>query len=148
VNDRVTTHLSAGTRAWSWTVGNGNDFAAEAPGHILSAMGSIDSVTGVTTRATGVPTPSLSSSNSNRFTTSACKGAPNCHGWQQFVFSNSSYVFMQCWLIGYGPTRPTAAPDLVITEHVRRGAVELAGGNPIDMAPRSARLAPIVGGLS
>jgi hypothetical protein len=29
-------------------------------------------------------------------------------GWQQFVFSDAGYMFMQYWLLGWGATCPAA----------------------------------------
>jgi hypothetical protein len=47
--------------------------------------------------------------NTKPFQTSVCSGAANptqCQGWQQFVFSNSGFVFMQYWLLTYLATCP------------------------------------------
>jgi hypothetical protein len=100
------------------TVGNGNDVSAQATtGLISTAVGSFDSVTGVTSESGyvgGVPpaqpnTFSLQL-NSNFFTTSTCSGAANpstCQGWQQFVYSNAGFAFMQYWLLNYARTCPT-----------------------------------------
>ncbi len=46
--------------------------------------------------------------NTKPFTTSLCSGSPNagCQGWQQFVYSNSGYAFIQYWLIGYNTMCP------------------------------------------
>lgn len=94
------------------TVGNGNDFTASvSDGHISSVVGSFDSVSGVTgaTDAQGASPFSLQL-NTNSFTTSSCSGATNpagCLGWQQFIFSNSGAVFMQYWLLNFGPTCPS-----------------------------------------
>jgi VCBS repeat protein len=92
------------------TVGGGNDVSAQVTGHISEAIGSFDSVTGVTS-VTDPNAPSGFSLqlNSNRFTTPACNGSLNpttCRGWQQFVYSNSGVAFIQYWLIGYNTTCP------------------------------------------
>jgi hypothetical protein len=92
------------------TTGDGNDFAAQVSGSISAAAGSFDSVTGVTSvsDSTGESDFSLQL-NANFFTTPVCNGAANpseCQGWQQFVYSNSGYAFMQYWLIDYGTTCP------------------------------------------
>jgi hypothetical protein len=92
------------------TVGNGNDVSAQVTGLISEAIGSFDSVTGVTsvTDPDGISGFSLQL-NSNFFTTSTCNGAaiPSaCQGWQQFVYSNSGFAFIQYWLIKYNTTCP------------------------------------------
>jgi VCBS repeat protein/FG-GAP repeat protein len=99
------------------TVGNGNDVSAEVTSGLISeAIGSFDSVTGVTSESgnvNGVPplVPNTFSLqlNTNFFTTSVCNGAANpsaCVGWQQFVYSNSGIAFVQYWLIRYNATCP------------------------------------------
>jgi hypothetical protein len=93
------------------TVGNGNDVSAQVTGHISEAIGSFDSVTGVTS----VTDPSGESNfslqlNANFFTSPACNGAAGpsaCLGWQQFVYSNMGLAFVQFWLIGYNTTCPS-----------------------------------------
>ncbi len=109
------------------TVGNGNDFTAEVSGSISTAIGSFDSVEGVTSETgteysdgcsisgTNVANTFSLQLNANFFTGSACDDAANpseCRGWQQFVFSNAfsegaGVAFMQYWLINYGPTCPS-----------------------------------------
>ncbi len=95
-------------------VGNGNDVSARVTGYISTAIGSFDSVTGVTSETgtspvnnqTNVPNAFSLQLNANFFTTSACNGATipsQCYGWQQFVYSNTYAVaFIQYWLINYG----------------------------------------------
>lgn len=103
-------------------VGNGNDISAQAPtGHISTALGSFDSVTGVTSEsgqinATGPAVANAYSLqlNTNTFTSTGCSGSPNpgCQGWEQFVFVNdgtSGFVFIQYWLIKYNNTCPASA---------------------------------------
>jgi FG-GAP-like repeat len=105
-------------------VGNGNDVSAEVTSGLISeAIGSFDSVTGVTSESgvvngKGSPVGNIFSLqvNSNFFTTSMCNGAAtpsNCLGWQQFVFSNTpnattgqAAAFVQYWLIAYNATCP------------------------------------------
>jgi hypothetical protein len=103
-------------------VGNGNDVSAQGIGDISQAVGSFDSVSGVTseTGQQGANAFSLQL-NTNNFTTSACSGAENpskCHGWQQFIYSNSGQDvigvfsnfaagFMEYWLLGYGSNCPS-----------------------------------------
>src|SRR5208283_529833 len=86
-------------------VGNGNDFSAQVMGSISSAVGSFDSVTGVTSESGdvyGVAPPVANTFslqlNANTFATSVCEDAKTpskCFGWQQFVYSNSGFAFMQ-----------------------------------------------------
>jgi hypothetical protein len=114
-------------------VGNDVDWIARATSTVSAAVGSFDSVTGVTMEseldANGVPIANSANSfslqlNTNFFTTSACScdGAADpsacqqwrqaslfriCDGWQQFVFSNSGVAFIQYWLLSFGPNCPT-----------------------------------------
>jgi FG-GAP-like repeat len=100
------------------TAGDGNDPAAGViTGHISTATGSFDSVSGVTsvTSLFGPDDYSLQL-NTNTFSSSICSGAgtpAKCQGWQQFIFSNSQCMtgggnypctFMQYWLLGWGKT--------------------------------------------
>jgi von Willebrand factor type D domain len=100
-------------------VGNGNDVSAQAPSGLIStALGSFDSVTGVTSEsgqinATGPAVPNAYSLqlNTNTFASSSCSGSTGgaCQGWQQFVYVNdgtSGYVFIQYWLLKYNNTCP------------------------------------------
>ena len=99
------------------TVGNGNDVSAQVSGHISEAVGSFDSVTGVTsesgTGTFGGPNAFTLQLNSNFFASPACSGAANpsnCLGWQQFVYANVSCphcAFIQYWLINYNATCPS-----------------------------------------
>jgi hypothetical protein len=101
-------------------VGNANDVSAQVPtGFISNAIGSFDSVTGVTSESgpianTGSPVPNAYTLqlNTNTFASTVCAGSPNpaCLGWQQFVFENngsSGRAFIQYWLIKYNTTWPT-----------------------------------------
>jgi hypothetical protein len=96
----------------SETVGGGNDVSAQVTSRISEAIGSFDSVTGVTSVTDADPNAPSGFSlqlNSSFFTTPACNGAANpsiCIGWQQFVYSNSGIAFVQYWLIGYDTTCP------------------------------------------
>jgi hypothetical protein len=100
-------------------VGNGNDVSAQATGIMSEAIGSFDSVTGLTSETGQVDgsggqvanTFSLQL-NSNFFSgTPACSGAAkpsNCQGWEQFVYSNSAgSAFIQYWLLNYNASCPT-----------------------------------------
>ena len=103
-----------------FTVGNGDDVAAQAPtGHISSATGSFDGVTGVTSESglnggTGSPVANSYSLQLNTdFFPSTVAGSPaGCQGWEQFLYSNSGTAgnsgraFIQYWLINFGTTSP------------------------------------------
>lgn len=102
------------------TIGNRDDVSARAPsGHISAALGSFDSVTGVTSLSgpIGNSGPSLPNVytlqlNTNPFPSTACAGSPNvnCQGWLQFVYENDGsdgWVFMQYWLIEYNAPCPS-----------------------------------------
>ena len=98
-------------------MGNGNDVSAQVSGHISEAVGSFDSVAGVTsesgTGTFGGPNAFTLQLNSNFFASPACSGAANpsnCLGWQQFVYANVSCphcAFIQYWLINYNATCPS-----------------------------------------
>jgi len=93
------------------TVGNGTDVSAQVGGRISEAIGSFDSVTGVTS-VTDPASPVSNFSlqlNSDFFPTSACNGEGmpgRCGGWQQFVYSNSGGAFIQYWLLNFDTTCP------------------------------------------
>ena len=99
-------------------VGNGNDVSAQVSGLISQAVGSFDSVSGVTSetgQVNGVGgqvanTFSLQL-NTNFFSNSpTCNGAANssnCLAWEQFVYSNSGIAFIQYWLLNYNTTCPS-----------------------------------------
>jgi hypothetical protein len=99
------------------TIGNGTDPIGRRDGQISVAIGSFDSVSGVTsvTSMFGADDYSLQL-NTNLFSTAICSGAgtpAQCVGWQQFVYTNNGCTsgnmqvpcaFMQYWLIGWGST--------------------------------------------
>jgi von Willebrand factor type D domain len=100
-------------------VGNGTDVSARVPsGFISTAIGSFDTVTGVTSESgpianTGPPIANAYTLqlNPNFFATTACAGSPNagCQGWQQFVFENygtGGRAYIQYWLTAYNTTCP------------------------------------------
>jgi hypothetical protein len=104
----------------TFSVGNGFDpVPGVTSGHISTAVGSFDSVSGVTSISGefGANDYSLQL-NSNTFSSPVCSGAgtpTQCVGWQQFVFSNLGCTstpgpvqvpcnFMQYWLIHWGST--------------------------------------------
>lgn len=100
-------------------VGNANDVAAQAPsGFISTAIGSFDTVTGVTSESGPIANtgPSVANAytlqlNTDFFVSTACAGSPNpaCRGWQQFVFANdgsSGLAYIQYWLYKYNATCP------------------------------------------
>jgi hypothetical protein len=103
------------------TAGNGFDVVAQVTGHISEAIGSFDSLTGVTSESGsgaspfGGPNSFSLQLNSNFFPNPpACTGgAATCKGWVQFIFSNSACsatseypacTFIENWLLGYGKT--------------------------------------------
>ena len=100
-------------------VGNSNSPSATASAPIYSAIGSFDSVTGVTSENgqvnnTGPSVPDAFSLQLNTQTfhqTPLCSGRPiGCAGWQQFVYINDcgggGCVFIQYWLLNYGQPCP------------------------------------------
>jgi FG-GAP-like repeat len=100
------------------------DIQATVTGYISTAVGSFDSVTGVTEETgqidgTGgqVPNSYTLQLNTSYFSTPSCSGAANpaiCAGFQQFLFSTPGFlgncgsgnacVLMQYWLIDWGST--------------------------------------------
>ncbi len=102
-------------------VGAGNDISAQAPtGFISTAIGSFDSVTGVTSVSSpignsGSPVANAYTLqlNTDFFASTTCSGADDpaqCSGWQQFVFANdgsSGVIFIQYWLLNYNTTCPS-----------------------------------------
>jgi hypothetical protein len=94
-----------------YTVGNGTDWSVQVTsGHIASATGSFVSVTGLTSETGngGAADNYTLQLNSDFFPSSACAASPNpgCRGWEQFVYSNSGFGFIQYWLIQYNTTCP------------------------------------------
>lgn len=99
-------------------VGNGNDIAATVSGPMISsATGTFDSVTPANVTVSGPwgGNPNAANAftlqiNSQFFDTPACNGVAGCRGWQQFIYSqnqcNGPCVFMEYWLISYGPSCP------------------------------------------
>lgn len=90
------------------TVGQGVDFSALTTQPISAAVGSFDTVVGVTslTGPDGDNSYSLQL-NTSQFTTSICGAGPTtCHGFQQFIYSNSGALFMQLWLLDFGTNCP------------------------------------------
>jgi hypothetical protein len=101
-------------------VGNGNDISAQAPsGFISMAIGSFDSVTGVTSETGQIngTGPQIANAyslqlNTNFFSSTACSGAAvpaACLGWEQFIFANdgtSGFAFIQYWLISFNTPCP------------------------------------------
>jgi hypothetical protein len=92
-------------------VGNGNDISAQAPtGHISSAFGSFDSVTGVTSESDSLQGANWYTLqlNTDTFSSSACTGTgdpADCRGWEQFAYANDGTsfgeAFIQYWIIKY-----------------------------------------------
>jgi hypothetical protein len=94
-----------------FNVGNGTDYFATVTGNtITSATGSFDSVSGVTDVFSAIynnPTTIVFYNtytlqlNANTFSTSLCKGALGCFGWEQFIFSQRSGCGSPCIYIEY-----------------------------------------------
>jgi hypothetical protein len=103
-----------------FVIGSGNDVSAEVPtaSFITTAIGSFDSVTGVTSISspignTGGPVNGAYTLqlNTNFFASATCAGSPNpnCRGWEQFVFANdgtNAQAFIQYWLLRYNTNCP------------------------------------------
>jgi hypothetical protein len=105
------------------TVGGGaigsNDFTAQVPPcnppcHITAAIGSFDSVTGVTSLSGPRGANAFTLQMNTQFTANppACSGIAGCQGWQQFVFSQTQCMgapclFIEYWLLNYGSSCPT-----------------------------------------
>lgn len=101
-----------------FTVGNSDDVAAQVPsGHISTATGSFDSVTGVTSESGPIGNAGAAVANAytlqlnTNFMSTGCTGSPNpsCQGWQQFVFENNGSTgraYIQYWLIKYNAACP------------------------------------------
>jgi hypothetical protein len=92
-------------------VGRGVDFSARTTQSITSAVGSFDTVVGITslTGPDGDNSYSLQL-NTIQFATSVCDSGANptaCRGFQQFIYSNAGRLFMQLWLLDFGPDCPT-----------------------------------------
>ena len=100
-------------------VGNGDDISAKSPGgFIYNAIGSFDTVSGVTSESSpaygfGAPVANAYSLqlNTDFFVTTACIPSPNpaCRGWEQFIFANhgaAAQSFIQYWLVNYSTTCP------------------------------------------
>jgi hypothetical protein len=102
-----------------FTVGNGDDVAAQAPsGIISSATGTFDAVTNVTSETGPIGNAGASHAdtytlqiNTDFFTTTTCSTSPNaaCRGWEQFVFENNPSAhraFIQYWLVNFDGACP------------------------------------------
>ncbi len=104
--------IAAPRRPYGPTVGGGIDFTAQVSGTISSATGSFDTVSGVTDEEGfgNVPNTYSLQLNASYFTSTAvCAGASvpaNCQGWEQFIYTNTGSVFIEYWLIHYGPSCP------------------------------------------
>jgi len=101
-------------------VGNSNDISPRVPtGFISTAIGSFDSVTGVTSESgpIGNSGPAVANAytlqlNTNFFASTVCNNAAvpaNCQGWQQFVYENTGSTgraYIQYWILKYNKTCP------------------------------------------
>ncbi|CAN3992452.1 hypothetical protein MCBRY_003278 [Methylocystis bryophila] len=100
-------------------VGGGSDYVAQVAGSISTASGTFNRATNFSESGLGGANAFSLQLNTNRFvsplceppsTTPATPKSPNCMGWQQFLFSNSSQgSFIQYWLIGYFDNRSTCS---------------------------------------
>jgi len=84
-----------------------NDFSAQVPDTLSEAVGSFDSITGVTSESDYGSNSYTLQLNTNTFTHALCNQAanpnPNCQGWQQFLYSTGSgLIFIQYWLLNFG----------------------------------------------
>jgi hypothetical protein len=97
----------------SQTVGDGNDYAAQAAsGVIKKTVGSFPKVTGVTSEKGLLGANDYSIQlNSNFMNTAACNGArvpARCLDWEQFVYASGyDSAFMQYWLINWNNPCPS-----------------------------------------
>lgn len=130
------------------TVGNNNDVSAQvSTGFISTAIGSFDTVTGVTSESgpignsgSAVANAYTLQLNTNFFASTVCTGSPNtaCKGWQQFVFENNGSTgraYIQYWLIKYNTTCPagggwnqfsfTGSTDIYCWKNNSMGAVSV-----------------------
>ena len=93
------------------------DVAAVVTPQITAATGSFDSATVTSETGTvygaGCSNPTTTPNtfslqlNSGFFSTTVCPtGNTACFGWQQFLYSNAGYGFIQYWLGDYGPSCP------------------------------------------
>ena len=135
---------SGGTTRLDTVGGPGTEFSAlvTGSGHITQAVGSFDSVTGVTgecsipcpnevcpanpTCPAGATTAYTLQLNTAPFTTNTCKGATDptepCQGWQQFVYDSSGAVSIQYWLLHYGAAGSTTCPTPQSTHCIANSA--------------------------
>jgi hypothetical protein len=118
-------------------VGDGADRMARVSSTISKAVGSFDSVTGVTSETDeGEPNSYSLQLNSNWFFhTPTCDGStnPKCEGWQQFVYSTSSPAgaFMQYWLDYYANDTCPANWIFDKKQHCYRNSYAV----PVDVLP-------------
>jgi hypothetical protein len=77
--------------------------------------------------------------NSQPFITGACQGVAGCQGWEQFVFSQDQCdgpcVFIEYWLLNYGPTSPKAPPSSCATPWLQGGGNDWFCNSPSMPAP-------------
>jgi streptogramin lyase len=121
----------------STNIGNGTDISAKVTGTISTAVGSFDSVIGVTSEtgtspvngAIDVPNAFSLQLNSNLFPTRGCQGAADplaCRGWQQFIYSNSyGKAFIEHWLINYQNTCPAGWTESLGSCFINGGAISV-----------------------
>jgi hypothetical protein len=90
--------------------GDGTDYFGVARGTLSQAAGTFQRVSNVTS----ISGYSIQI-NSNAFSTAKCNNHPNCFGWQQFFYSNSTFsgngqgsILIEWTLFGYGTSSPGA----------------------------------------
>lgn len=122
-------------------VGNGNDYTVQTGSRKISeAVGSFPAVTGVA-NVQSEPNPKFGTGcncgpnaytlqlNSSFFSTAACKGKPNCVGWEQFVYENppggtDGELFIQDWLLPADLTGSIRCPKHAHWESVDGACVQ------------------------
>lgn len=95
------------------TVGARTDYTAQAKSGLLYSVNGSFIVSGLTSESgvyRGDDTPNAYSIqlNTNPFSSPACAGHPDCRGWQQFIYASmTGNLFIQYWLLKYGPDCPS-----------------------------------------
>jgi hypothetical protein len=90
----------------------GQDYSAQVPDTLSKAVGSFDSITGVSSESDYGSNSYSLQLNTNTFKHALCNQAtnpnPNCQAWQQFLYSTAGIIYIQYWLLSYGdPHCPT-----------------------------------------
>jgi hypothetical protein len=146
-------------------VGNGNDWVAQAPGLISSAIGSF-SISGVTSEKSvgvteyhdkgilGANEYTVQLNTNANGTTSACAGHLGCTVWQQFVYSTdyigagTAAVFIQHWLLNWGSSACPSGWGSYGSDCVRNSHLTPATDIPITDLGQVELTASVQAGLS